>query len=75
MPERLLAVWGQEDRGDFFGNRNMSLEGSLRSLVFKLFYKQSPLIFLLTVKYIYFSTPFTDRKTRKGSTVIIQERF
>lgn len=75
MPERLLAVWGQEDRGDFFGYRHMSLEGSLRALVFKLFYKQSSFNFLLAIKYIYFSTPFIDRKTRKGSTVIIQERF
>lgn len=41
VPERLLAVWCQEDTGDFFGNRHMSLEGSLRALVFKLFYKQS----------------------------------
>ena len=67
VPEMLLAVWGQEDRGDVFGNRHVSLQGSRRALVFKL------LIFLLAIQYIYFSTPFIDRKTRKGSTVIVQE--
>ena len=67
VPERLLAVWGQEDRRDVFGNRHVSLQGSRRALVFKL------LIFLLAIQYIYFSTPFIDRKTRKGSTVIVQE--
>ena len=64
VPERLLAVWGQEDRRDVFGNRHVSLQGSRRALVFKL------LIFLLAIQYIYFSTPFIDRK---GSTVIVQE--
>lgn len=73
MPERLLAVWGQEDRGDVSGNRHMSLEGSRRAPLSNFSVSGPLLIFLLVIQYIYFSTPFIDRKTRKGSIVIIQE--
>lgn len=49
VPERLLAVWGQEDRGDVSGNRHMSFD--LRAFQFSNFsISCPPLIFLLAIK-------------------------